>query len=191
MGFNSGKPKENHPCLGYKWWVGAWGLNNGKPKVKIFLGKLFHPYVGYNKWWQGGGGRVWGLIMETQGEKLFLEKLFHPCLGYKWWQGGGGRVWGLIMETQGKAIFRKAIPSMSWLQVVARACGVGLTNGLQGRWVGRRVLLCHATWCDLEACVRLGATLKHGCSAIWCGLEIACVRLGTTWKQLECSATLK
>ena len=33
------------------------GLNNGKPKVKIFLGKLFHPYVGYNKWWQGGGGR--------------------------------------------------------------------------------------------------------------------------------------
>ena len=164
------------------------GFDSGKPRDKLFLGKLFHPCLGH-KWRKGGWGSGSQLGSGRDGWGWRVKDLCELCY-----------VWGLIVENQRKAIFEKAIPSMSWPQVVARGwgfgvrgltlqneeqsyfresysihvlatsggkwVGVGLTTGLQGRWVGWAdekpyvQLMCNSTWCDLEACVRLGDLVR-------------------------------
>ena len=90
------------------------GFDSGKPRDKLFLGKLFHPCLGH-KWRKGGWGSGSQLGSGRDGWGWRVKALCELCY-----------VWGLIVENPAKSYFRESYS----IHVLATSGGKGV--GVRG-----------------------------------------------------------
>ena len=100
-------------------------------------------------------------------KSYFRESYSIHVLATSGGKGVGVRGAGVLtLQNEEQSYFRESYSIHVLATSGGKWVGVGLTTGLQGRWVGWAdekpyvQLMCNSTWCDLEACVRLGDLVR-------------------------------